>query len=201
MRACNKICSRCSILGPIKLLLKLLSFDVKGNQGTVGQETGLAWIEGKLLFFLFTWEPVMLCSTSTAIHLCADNRPWKENYNQSRGRKEGTAHPLQPNILIYKETIKYFKSKVASQPVHCDWIEEFLLIIFLPQIPPMLFSFFSSQSLNCPYFTTLVLFPVSLSLSLSFFLASLAPLLIFFTFAFLSFSALPATVNFVVVNR
>lgn len=122
----------------------------------------------------------MLCSTSTAIHLCADNRPWKENYNQSRGRKEGTAHPLQPNILIYKETIKYFKSKVASQPVHCDWIEEFLLIIFLPQIPPMLFSFFSSQSLNCPYFTTLVLFPVSLSLSLSFFLASLAPLLIFF---------------------
>lgn len=116
----------------------------------------------------------MLCSTSTAIHLCADNRPWKENYNQSRGRKEGTAHPLQPNILIYKETIKYFKSKVASQPVHCDWIEEFLLIIFLPQIPPMLFSFFSSQSLNCPYFTTLVLFPLSLSLSFSLFFPCLS---------------------------
>lgn len=79
----------------------------------------------------------MFCSARTRIHLRADNGPWKENYNQSRGRKEGTAHPLQPNILIYKESIKYLKSKVASQSARwwLDWgISVYLLPYSIPHV-------------------------------------------------------------------
>ena len=81
----------------------------------------------------------MFCSARTRIHLRADNGPWKENYNQSRGRKEGTAHPLQPNILIYKESIKYLKSKVASQSARW-WLDWGISVYLLPySIPPVHF--------------------------------------------------------------
>lgn len=93
----------------------------------------------------------LLCFARTRLHLCADNRPWKENYNQSRGREEGTAHALQPNILIYKESIKYLKSKVASQSAHwwLDWgISVYFnsLILFISGCTSVCYVFISSLS-------------------------------------------------------
>lgn len=109
----------------------------------------------------------MFSSARTRIHLCADNRPWKENYNQSQGRKEGTAHALQPNILIYKETIKYFKSRVASRSVHW-WLDcrisVYLLLHYLPHMRLQLIFFISSSTSPYPQSPT--------SFSLYFFLIS-----------------------------
>ena len=129
----------------------------------------------------------MFCSARTRIHLRADNGPWKENYNQSRGRKEGTAHPLQPNILIYKESIKYLKSKVASQSARW-WLDWGISVYLLPySIPPVhfhiapsfhlsvhfcffffFFFFMSSSFQNLPQLLSpFILFLVTLSSSLS----------------------------------
>lgn len=98
---------------------------------------GLVQILGKL----FTSVLVMFCSTRSRFHLCMQNRPWKENYNQPQGRKEGTAHIPQPNILIYKELIKYFKSKVASQFSHW-WLvwEMSVSLLSVCSISPLAFS-------------------------------------------------------------
>lgn len=100
----------------------------------ISLNTGANFSHQSLLYF---WS-----KKRTRIHLCADNKPWKENYNQTRGRKEATAHPLQSNILVHEELIKYLKSKVASQ---CDhwWLEQGICLSDADSV-------FPSHSFSCP---------------------------------------------------
>lgn len=184
----------------IKPVLRCFHLMFRGTQEIVGQEIRLVWIGGKL----FTSELVMFCSTSTRIHLCADNGHRKENYNQSPGRKEGTAHTLQPNIFIYKELIKYHQGKVASR-FAIWWLDWGMCAYVLPNsiVPLLLFhplmslrahpaAFISAHCcllrLFClPHFTfsTLLLFLLS---DYFFFLVTFSA--IFLTLAFLpSFSS------------
>ena len=148
----------------------------------------------------------MFCSARTRIHLRADNGPWKENYNQSRGRKEGTAHPLQPNILIYKESIKYLKSKVASQSARW-WLDWGISVYLLPySIPPVHFHIAPSFHLSvhfCFFFVFFYVFIISEPppTPLSLYFISCHSVLISFTLASLSFAAPPTSVNVVAVNR
>lgn len=149
----------CSVLSTC---YSIFFIDVQATVEIVRQEIGLIWMRGKL----FTSELVMFCSARTRIHLCADNRPWKENYNQSRGRREGTAHALKPNILIYKELIKYLKSKVASQSAHW-WLDWGISVYLLPNY------------LSLTLFSISLLLFISLSTSFWFiyvFIASQSPL-------------------------
>lgn len=147
----------------------------------------------------------MFCSTRSRFHLCAKNRPWKENYIRSQGRKEGVAHTLQPNILIYKELIKYFKSKMASQFSHW-WLVWEISVSLLPNFIFLLF--FSShwchlESIVLLHFISVYAFitsksPFQLLYPLRFFFFLLPSL---FNFAFMSFSAPPASVSLEVLNQ
>lgn len=163
-------CSSCPVFRPIVLLLWIFHLMYLRNTRT------------RKLISVNTYEgnfshQSLLCFARTRLHLWADNRPWKENYNQSRGRKEGTAHALQPNILIYKESIKYLKSKVDSQSAHW-WLDWGISVYFNSIFPSRSFpsrSFSSSQAV-LQFLTSSSLLTLPLSFSPSHVCPCSAPL-------------------------